>query len=121
MALRRSYGWLAGSLLTLGAGGLLGCGGDSPLDIIPTSTQPAATAVSGPPTQPPATGASPTPAATEAPPATGQQEYTVQEGDTLGAIAVQFGVTVDAIVQANDIADPNLILPGDTLIIPAAQ
>jgi LysM repeat protein len=51
----------------------------------------------------------------------GQQEYTVQAGDTLGAIAAQFGVTIDAIVQANSIADPNLIVPGETLIIPAAQ
>ena len=117
MALRRSYGWLTGSLLTLGAGGLLGCGGDSPLDLIPTSTPPS-TAVSSPPTQ---TGgvSVPTPEPTEALPVSGQQEYTVQEGDTLGAIAAQFGVTVEAIVEANNITDPNLILPGETLVIPA--
>jgi LysM repeat protein len=120
MALRRRcYGLLAGSVVTLGAGGLIGCGGDSPLDLIPTSTT-AATAVSSQPTQPVAVPTA-TVAPTEAPPATGQQEYTVQEGDTLGAIAEQFGVTVDAIVQANSITDPNLIIPGETLIIPAPQ
>jgi LysM repeat protein len=51
----------------------------------------------------------------------GRQEYTVQAGDTLGAIAAQFGVTVDAIVQANQLANPDIITPGDTLIIPPAQ
>jgi LysM repeat protein len=51
----------------------------------------------------------------------GEQQYVVQAGDSLGAIAAQFGVTIDAIVQANSITDPNLIIPGETLIIPAPQ
>lgn len=96
---------------------MLACGGDSPLEVVPTATS-AAVEVTQPsqfaaPTQ--TTG----PAPTETP-ATGEQEYVVQAGDTLGAIAAQFGVTVDAIVQANEIADPNLIVPGETLIIPPA-
>ena len=99
---------------------MLGCGGDSPLDIAPTSTI-AATAVSSQPTQTTAPTATPAPAATETPAAGGQQEYVVQAGDTLGGIAAEFGVTVDAIVQANSITDPNLIVPGETLIIPAPQ
>lgn len=45
-------------------------------------------------------------------------EYIVQPGDTLTHIAQQFGTTVDAIVQANDIADPNLIVIGQVLEIP---
>jgi LysM repeat protein len=99
---------------------MLACGGDSPLDIAPTSTV-AATAVSAQPTQPvvPTATSAPQPTATAAP--AGQQDYVVQPGDSLGAIAAQFGVTVDAIVQANSITDPNLILPGETLIIPAPQ
>jgi len=44
--------------------------------------------------------------------------YTVMRGDTLLSIARRYGSTVDKIVQANNIANPNLILPGTVLIIP---
>ncbi|HWO72948.1 MAG TPA: LysM domain-containing protein, partial [Dehalococcoidia bacterium] len=44
--------------------------------------------------------------------------YIVQPGDTLGRIAAMFGTTVDAIVQANGLSDPNLIWPGQQLVIP---
>ena len=118
MALRRGSGLLAGLIPTVAAGALLACGGDSPLDIAPTSTV-AATAVSAQPTQPPAVTATTAAAPTETPTAGGEQQYVVQAGDSLGAIAAQFGVTIDAIVQANSITDPNLIIPGETLIIPA--
>ncbi|HEX7593021.1 MAG TPA: LysM domain-containing protein [Anaerolineae bacterium] len=45
--------------------------------------------------------------------------YTVVAGDTLYAIARKFGVTVDAIVAANNITNPSLIKPGQVLNIPA--
>lgn len=45
--------------------------------------------------------------------------YEVQRGDRLIDIAESFGVTVEAIVQANGIADPNRIQAGQVLIIPA--
>ena len=123
MALRPGSRLLAGLIPTLAAGVLLiACGGDSPLDIAVTPTA-AATRVSVQPTQPPPVATATTAAVpTETPAASGgQQEYTVQAGDSLGAIAAKFGVTVDAIVQANSITDPNIILPGETLIIPASQ
>ena len=44
--------------------------------------------------------------------------YTVKRGDTLLSIARRYGSTVEKIVQANNIANPNLILPGTVLIIP---
>lgn len=44
---------------------------------------------------------------------------TVRPGDTLSAIAQRHGVAVDALVQANNIQNPNLIYPGDVLVIPA--
>lgn len=44
--------------------------------------------------------------------------YTVQPGDTLFDIARRFGSTVDALVEANDISDPDLITPGQVLEIP---
>ncbi len=48
------------------------------------------------------------------------QSYTVKSGDTLSKIARQFGVTVDGLVKANNIANPSLIKPGQVLTIPDA-
>jgi murein DD-endopeptidase MepM/ murein hydrolase activator NlpD len=47
--------------------------------------------------------------------------YEVQPGDTLFAIAQRFGTTVEAIVAANDIADPSLINVGQKLVVPTPQ
>lgn len=47
--------------------------------------------------------------------------YTVQPGDTLSSIARTFGVTVDAIVQANNLANPNFIVSGQVLTIPGVD
>lgn len=44
--------------------------------------------------------------------------YTVQPGDTLGALAARWGTTVDAIVAANGLADANRISIGQALAIP---
>ena len=46
------------------------------------------------------------------------QSYTVQVGDTLWSIAARMGTTIDSLVAANHIADPNLIYAGQTLVIP---
>jgi putative chitinase len=51
-------------------------------------------------------------------PTTGGRTHIVQEGETLFEIAQLYGVTVDAIVQANGIVDPNLILMTTELVIP---
>jgi LysM repeat protein len=45
-------------------------------------------------------------------------EYTVQRGDTLGAIARDHGVSVADLVEFNELADPDLIHPGDVILIP---
>jgi len=50
--------------------------------------------------------------------ATTQIRYVVKPGDTLWRIATTYGVTVQAIVTANALTNPNLILPGQVLIIP---
>lgn len=44
--------------------------------------------------------------------------YTVKKGDTLLSIARTYGSTVDKIVQANNITNPNIIYPGTVLTIP---
>ncbi|HET8626782.1 MAG TPA: LysM domain-containing protein, partial [Thermomicrobiales bacterium] len=46
------------------------------------------------------------------------QHYVVQEGDTLNSIAQKFGVPVEAIIKANNITNPDLIVVGQELIIP---
>jgi len=44
--------------------------------------------------------------------------HIVAAGESLGSIATQYGVTADAIIEANRIANPNLIRVGDRLLIP---
>ncbi|MEE8392488.1 MAG: LysM domain-containing protein, partial [Anaerolineae bacterium] len=47
--------------------------------------------------------------------------YTVQPGDTLSRIAWRFGITVQAIVQANGIVNPNQIFYGQVFWIPSSS
>lgn len=49
----------------------------------------------------------------------GEQTYTVQQGDTLSYIAGQFGVTIEALVAANGLANPDAIQAGQKVIIPS--
>jgi len=44
-------------------------------------------------------------------------EYVVRRGDTLTKIAAQFDTTVERLVEENNIANPNLIFPGQILRI----
>ena len=72
------------------------------------------------PSPTPAPTPTPTPAPTLAPtpaPPPPQETYVVQEGDTLGTIAAQFGTTVGALQAANGIDDPDSIVIGQVLII----
>ncbi len=61
------------------------------------------------------TDASPLPTPTPSPT---PRIYIVQSGDTLGGIALQFGVTVEAIVTRNGLEDARMIRTGQKLIIP---
>jgi uncharacterized membrane protein len=93
----------------------------------PTAESPPPTASVEPPPaspQPPATSTppeapvpSPTPSPATPPPST----YVVQPGDTLMGIAAVFGVYVAEIAAANGIPNPNLIYPGQTLVIPGTS
>ncbi|MCD6554329.1 MAG: hypothetical protein DRI52_01820 [Chloroflexi bacterium] len=44
--------------------------------------------------------------------------HVVQPGETLYSIALRYGTTTAAIAVANDLSNPNLIYPGQTLLIP---
>jgi len=45
--------------------------------------------------------------------------YIVNPGDTLALIAHRFGVELSELVEANGLADPDLIFPGQRLVIPS--
>ncbi len=66
----------------------------------------------------------PTPAATLPPEATpiGPEptpgSYRIKRGDTLSAIARRFNVTVDQLICANNIRNPNSLSTGVTIVVP---
>ena len=49
----------------------------------------------------------------------GQRRHIVQAGESLWEIAHKYGQSLEAVVTANQIANPDIIYPGQTLIIPA--
>lgn len=95
-----------------GTYGAFGAGipGGGLMPIIPTTTQPAPWQATWEAGQAPWSATA----------ATAGGTYIVQPGDMLWAIARQYGTTVQAIAQANGIANPNLIYPGQQLVIPGA-
>ncbi len=53
------------------------------------------------------------------PAAGGEQEiYTVQAGDSLLGIATRYNITVDQIMQANGLTNPDFVFSGQRLVIP---
>lgn len=88
------------------------------------SATPAPTASPSPTPLPPATPlatATPSPEApalTPPPPPVASRTYTVVAGDTLGLIANRFGTTVEALMAANGITDPDHVVEGQVLTIP---
>lgn len=47
------------------------------------------------------------------------EQYTVQAGDTLGKIAQRFGISLESLVQANPLPNPNYLEIGQVLTVPA--
>lgn len=88
----------------------------------PTATPAASPTALGAPapfsSPPPFLVPSPSPSPTPSPPAA-QKFHVVEGGDTLNRIAQKYGVTVEAIMQANGFTDRNRILRiGERLVIP---
>jgi LysM repeat protein len=79
------------------------------------------------PAQPEATtepGAAATAAPAQPPASSGEQgyvEHTVQRGETLSSIARKYGTSWSAIAQANNLANPSVIVVGQTLKIPTSD
>lgn len=46
---------------------------------------------------------------------------TIQKGDTLSKIAVQYETTIEKLIELNHIENPNLIYAGDALIVPGKE
>jgi LysM repeat protein len=44
--------------------------------------------------------------------------HIVEAGESLGSIATRYGVTIDALVQANSLANPDFVFSGQRLVIP---
>ncbi len=62
------------------------------------------------------------PTAIAAPTDTDETEiYVVESGDSLLAIAARFSLTLDTLMQANDLTDPDFVYVGQHLVIPASQ
>lgn len=94
---RRAWWWALG----LAAALLGGCSVFSPADtVVVRTTVPRVTTSTAPPVEPELS------------------RYEVVAGDTLIAIASRFGVSLNALAAANNIADPTFITVGQVLIIP---
>lgn len=92
--------------------GASGSAGSSPAGIVSSPTfSPQPT-----PSFEPSSAPTSSPAASPAPSST---THVVKFGETLSLIASRYGVTVQALQDANGLTDPNLIVVGQRLIIPA--
>jgi len=63
----------------------------------------------------------PLPDNTNKPSAGGTTTITIQRGQTLSGIALEYNTTVQILVELNNIANPNLIYAGSTLIVPSGE
>lgn len=55
------------------------------------------------------------------PPSPTPVTYTVQPGDTLGAIAAELGVSVEDLMAANGLTNPDTLAVGQVLVVPVVE
>ena len=107
---RHRWFWAAGLPVAL----LAACGGSGGSSSSASAKASASVAAVAVATVAPANTPTPAPTATPAGVA-----YTVKSGDTLGKIAAANNSTVEAIVKANNLSDPDKLQVGQQLTIPA--
>ncbi len=49
------------------------------------------------------------------------EQYVVQGGDSLGTIAQRYSVSLNFLIEANELINPDLLTPGQVLNIPAVE
>lgn len=88
--------------------------------VVPTPTFVLATATPAAVVAPDEEGAavSVTPATATPLPTLTPQTYQVRPGDNLTRIANRFGVTVQALIDVNNLSNPDRLTPGERLLIP---
>jgi N-acetylmuramoyl-L-alanine amidase len=87
---------------------------------IPATPRPAAPQIELVSAVTPAPGQTAPPAAPAPPASSPTTTYTVKSGDTISAIASRFGVSTQAVLDANGLNSSSIIYPGGRLVIPAA-
>ncbi len=108
---------IAIALLLSGCGQVITKPTPTPFTPAPTATPKRVTPTPAPTFTPTPRPAPPQPSATPTPEPT-PILHIIQAGDTLIGLARRYGVTVQAIQEANGITDPRSLLPGQQLIIP---
>lgn len=104
--------------------GLVACGGGDEEVVEVSATPLIMKMATDTPSEPTATPIMPTPNPTRVAvsvPSGEQTTYTVQPGDTLNAISSRFGVSPEALMGANGMADPNALEVNQVLTIPPAD
>jgi LysM repeat protein len=95
--------------------------GEEAAEATETPAEVAATATPEPTTPPTAVVEAPTPTSVPAAtpvPVSGEATHVVRPGENAFRIALRYGTTVEAIAQANGIANPHMIYVGQQLTIP---
>jgi len=110
----RGFGLTAADLPTPGPSGAAGESATRP------TTRPTASpsATPSPRSSASSRASSPTPPAATATPQGTPHVYVAQKGDSLSRIAARFGVTIEALMAANGLANPNVVNIGQVLVIP---
>jgi hypothetical protein len=116
-----AVGSIAAAAATTQGFGLLAAPRSSPTPA-PTATPSPSQSPTPVPTPSPTATPTPVPSSTPVPatptPAATVHTYRVRSGDTLSSIAQRFGVSTQALINANNLADPNNLSIGQVLVIP---
>jgi len=117
-------GWVGSVAVVILALAILGGGGFGLYTMLAVEPEPEPTTVAVTPSPTPTSLPSPTPTDTPVPTPTPTplppRAHDVQEGETVSDIAALYDVTVEEILALNPQLDPELIQPGQVLLIPAS-